>query len=71
MTYDELCESIIDDLEHFDPRDGFPKVITLSPKTFNDMVRTMDRRPALFGMVLEVDNLDPGVSYRITANRLF
>lgn len=61
MTYDELCENVLDAIRQMEELHATPSEIKLSPEAFNTLVEGSQNRPMLFGLRIHVENIGKAV----------
>ena len=60
MTYDELCESVLEAKRRMEELHAEPTAITLSPSAFNVLCEGSPNKPTLFGLDIYVADMPLG-----------
>ena len=60
MTYDELCENVLDTIRIMEEHHCTPNAVTLSPTMFNVLCDGSHNRPTLFGLDIYVADMPLG-----------
>lgn len=56
MTYDKVCESVLEAMDKMDKCGIAPRYIYFSPKAFNAIVKNVPNSPRFMGLEVRIEN---------------